>query len=60
MALRDAGRKLSGTRDADVMVEALDDLSERYAGQLPKRTFTAMRDSLQAQQQSARRFSKHA
>ncbi|MBV8220251.1 MAG: CHAD domain-containing protein [Solirubrobacterales bacterium] len=45
-ALRDAGRRLSATRDAEVMIQALDDLSERFAGQVPKSTFTAIRVQL--------------
>src|SRR5437763_13387486 len=31
-ALRDAARRLSGARDADVMIETLDELSQRYVG----------------------------
>lgn len=54
-ALRDAGRRLSGVRDADVMVEALDELSERYAGQLPQNTFDAIHRHLGAGGEDARR-----
>jgi CHAD domain-containing protein len=43
---RDAGRRLSAARDAEVMVEALDDLAERYAGQLPEKTFATIREHL--------------
>lgn len=42
-ALRDAGRRLSAARDADVLVQAIEDLAERYAGQLPERAFAASR-----------------
>jgi CHAD domain-containing protein len=42
-ALRDAARGLSAVRDAEAMLATIDDLSERYAGQLPKRTFDALR-----------------
>src|SRR3954451_4194295 len=42
--LRDAGRALSGARDADVMVETVDKLGERFAGQLPAAVFAAARD----------------
>jgi CHAD domain-containing protein len=49
-ALRDLGRQMSGGRDADVMVETVDALAERYAGQLPKRQFTTLRQ----------RFARHA
>ena len=48
-ALRDAARTLSGARDADVMVETIDDLAERYSGQLPKREFERVREPLAAQ-----------
>jgi CHAD domain-containing protein len=53
-ALRDAGQKLSGVRDADVMIDALGDLAERYTGQAPQPTFTAIRDSLAADRDAAR------
>jgi CHAD domain-containing protein len=44
--LRDVARSISAARDADVMVETVDALSERYAGQLPKESFTALRERL--------------
>jgi len=47
-ALRDAARRLSGARDADVMIETLDQLSQRYVGQLPHHEFAAIRERLQA------------
>jgi CHAD domain-containing protein len=53
-ALRDAGRRLSAARDAEVMIQALDDLSERFAGQVPKRSFTAIRKQLTAERDPAR------
>jgi CHAD domain-containing protein len=53
-ALRDAGRRLSEARDADVLVQAVDDLAERYAGQLPERAFAAVRKQLQAGGEGAR------
>ena len=37
-ALRDAGRELSAARDAEVMLEAIDDLAERSAGRVPQAT----------------------
>jgi CHAD domain-containing protein len=55
VALRDAGRTLSETRDAEVLVQTLDELSERYAGQIPKATFDAFRERLDADRQEARR-----
>src|SRR5436305_5920816 len=45
-AFRSAGRRLSAARDAEVMVQALDGLAERYAGQLPATTFTTIREHL--------------
>ena len=45
-ALREAARELSGTRDADVMIATLDGLADRFAGQLPAKTFDAIRERL--------------
>lgn len=45
-ALRDAARKLSGARDAEVMLQTLDGLAERYAGQVPQHEFAAIRERL--------------
>jgi CHAD domain-containing protein len=44
--LRKAARKLSAVRDADVVIETLDELSERFAGQLPEATFVTIRHEL--------------
>jgi CHAD domain-containing protein len=44
--LRDAGRALSGVRDADVLISTVDGLQQRFAGQLPAGTFTAIRKAL--------------
>ncbi len=52
--LRDAGRALSGARDADVLVEVAEDLAERYDGQLPQSSFAALRDTLAADARAAR------
>ena len=49
-ALRDIAARLAGARDADVMVATIADLRDRYAGQLPARTFTTV----------ANRFAKEA
>ena len=46
--LRDAGRRLSDARDAEVKIQAVDDLSSRYAGQLPKPAFDAVKAHLEA------------
>jgi CHAD domain-containing protein len=53
-ALRDAGRRLSDARDAEVMLETVDDLAERYAGQLPRSTFDAVKAHLDGQAARAR------
>jgi CHAD domain-containing protein len=52
-ALRNAAQHLSGRRDADVMFATLDELSDRFAGQLPLSTFEAIRQQLEATHQSA-------
>jgi CHAD domain-containing protein len=53
-ALRHAGRTLSAARDAEVMLQAVDELSERFAGQLPQITFDAIRRRLEAERDPAR------
>src|SRR5262249_21043568 len=45
-ALRTAGRELSGVRDAEVQIQTLDHLSERFAGQIPESTVAAARAEL--------------
>jgi CHAD domain-containing protein len=52
--LREVARRLSGSRDADVMLEALDDLAERYAGQVPQASFAAIRGELEADRDRSR------
>jgi CHAD domain-containing protein len=46
--LRDTARSISAARDADVLAETVDKLSERFAGQLPKQAFTTLRRRLAA------------
>jgi CHAD domain-containing protein len=53
-ALRTAGRKLSAARDAEVMIQAVADLSEHYAGQLPKTTWNTIKKHLEAEAAGAR------
>jgi CHAD domain-containing protein len=53
-ALRHAARMLSSARDAEAMLATLDDLSERYAGQLPERTFEAIRAPLEHRRDTQR------
>lgn len=44
--LRQAARRLSGARDAEVMIQTLDELAGRYAGQAPHDHFAALRERL--------------
>jgi CHAD domain-containing protein len=53
-ALRDTGRRLSAARDAEVMIQAVDDLAGHYAGQLPKKTFNGIKTHLNAQAEITR------
>ena len=53
-ALRETGRSLSGARDADVLVETVAGLGERYTGQLPEAQFDALRAGLAAAAAKAR------
>jgi CHAD domain-containing protein len=50
--LRQAARRLSGARDADVMIATVGELSERFAGQLPAATFEAITAHLEARRPS--------
>lgn len=51
---REAAHSLGARRDADVMIHALDELAERYAGQVPERTFSAIRRRLEQERAGAR------
>jgi CHAD domain-containing protein len=51
--LRDAGRSLSGVRDAAVMVNTLDDLVERYGDELADDAFAGLRAALVAEAEEA-------
>ena len=53
-ALRDAGRALSAARDAEVMFQAVGDLAERFAGQVPGTTFDAIQRHLETERDDAR------
>ncbi|MBV8943837.1 MAG: CHAD domain-containing protein [Solirubrobacterales bacterium] len=53
-ALRDAGRALSASRDAEVMLQALDNLADRFAGQVAQTTFEPIRRHLEAERDTAR------
>jgi CHAD domain-containing protein len=50
---RDLGRDLSGVRDAAVLVETLDELRDRYAGELSDAAFDGLREALQAEARTA-------
>jgi CHAD domain-containing protein len=52
-AFRDAGRRLSDTRDAAVLVQTLDDLAERYGDELPAGAFAGLREALAAEARDA-------
>ena len=54
-ALRDAGRRLSGARDSQVMVETLDALTERYASDVPPNAFAAFHAQLVREHERAQR-----
>jgi CHAD domain-containing protein len=50
---RDAGRELSGARDAQVLGETLDELADRYADELPKHAFAGLRRQLEEEARTA-------
>ena len=50
---RDAGRKLSGARDAAVLVQTLDGLTARYRDELDDDAFTGLRDALTSEAAAA-------
>jgi CHAD domain-containing protein len=52
-AFRDTGRELSTARDAQVMRETLDDLTERYASEISDDAFSGLREALDADAQAA-------
>lgn len=51
--LRKAARTLSAARDADVMIASVDELSQRFAGQVPHATFDVLRAHLEAERTAA-------
>jgi CHAD domain-containing protein len=52
-AFRDTARRLSGPRDSRVLVETLEGLIERYAGEVPDGCFDGLRDALVAEERAA-------
>ncbi len=53
-ALRHAARTLSAARDAEALLATLDDLSERYVGQVSEQTFEAVRAPLMHRREQQR------
>lgn len=53
-SLRDSARAVSAVRDAQVMVTTIDDLEQRFSGQIPAETFTAGRNYVKTQASTAR------
>jgi CHAD domain-containing protein len=54
-ALAAAARGLSDARDAEVMIQTIDRLADRYVGQLPEGTFHAIREQLESARDRQRR-----
>jgi CHAD domain-containing protein len=48
-ALRDAARRLSGARDADVMLETVEKLADGFAGRLPAKAFDTLGEEIERQ-----------
>jgi CHAD domain-containing protein len=59
-AIRNVARSLSGARDADVMIQSLDALAERFSGQLPESSFREVRKRLVRARTSERTQTKRA
>jgi CHAD domain-containing protein len=53
--LRDTGRGMSGSRDADVLVETVEDLAERFGSRAPKTFFAGVRQPLATHAQALRK-----
>ena len=52
--MRNAARGLSDARDAEVMIETLDQISQRFVGQLPESSFATVREALEQERDAAR------
>ncbi len=52
---RDAGRRLAGARDSQVLLETLDTLGERYADELPSSSYHRFRETLVEQCAAAKK-----
>jgi CHAD domain-containing protein len=55
VAFRDAGRRLAGARDSQVLLETLDALTDRYPGQAPPERFERFKRTLVGQHGAAQR-----
>ena len=55
IAFRDAGRRLAGTRDNQVVLETLDALSERHPSEAPQAGFVGFRETLALEHAAAQR-----
>jgi CHAD domain-containing protein len=53
-AYRDTGRELSAARDAEVLGETLDDLTDRYRDEIDDGAFAGLREALDAEAEAAR------
>lgn len=53
VAFRDAGRRLSGVRDASVLVETLDELEEACGGEVPRGATAMLRERLDDERRQA-------
>jgi CHAD domain-containing protein len=51
--LRDAGRSLSGARDARVLLDTLDDLNKRFSDEIPDGAWSRLRAALSAEARAA-------
>jgi CHAD domain-containing protein len=55
VAFRDAGRRLGGARDSQVLLETLDALTDRYADEAPPERFERLKRTLVGQHGAAQR-----
>lgn len=53
-ALREVAATLGASRDTDAMIEALDQLADRYSGQVPSSTFGAIKSRLERDRDAGR------
>jgi CHAD domain-containing protein len=58
-AFRTAGQRLSAGRDAQVLLETIDSLSERFADELPARVTAVLRSRLEDERKDAEAAAQH-